>query len=176
MDLRQLGFRSGAFAVYISLGVVEHDPEGPDSIVREAWRVLEPGGVLILSVPYVNLVRRLGAWWIRHRHRRLQGNGGEFYQFAFSRTEAQAFIERNGFRVLSAIPYDPARVLRKSWHTLMRRSRIGGAPQSRVASGSAEPRAIFPLSGARRALRRLLYTRAGLHALGHMILFVAMKR
>src|SRR5881628_1188284 len=57
MDLRRLGFGSDAFAVYISLGVVEHDPEGPDSIVREAWRVLEPGGLLILSVPYVNLVR-----------------------------------------------------------------------------------------------------------------------
>jgi hypothetical protein len=31
-------------------------------------------------------------------------------------------------------------------------------------------------SGVRRAVRRLLYTRAGLHAFGHMILFTAVKR
>jgi len=53
MDLRELGFRPGVFAAYISLGVVEHDPAGPDAILREAWRLLEPGGVLLLSVPYI---------------------------------------------------------------------------------------------------------------------------
>src|SRR5262245_62227956 len=32
MDLSRLAVRSGAFAAYISLGVVEHDRNGPDAI------------------------------------------------------------------------------------------------------------------------------------------------
>jgi hypothetical protein len=82
--------------------------------------VLEPGGVLVLSVPYVNGVRRLGTWWIRRRSRRVRAAGGEFYQFAFSRSEARAFLERNGFRVRLVSPYDPGRLLRKALGNLVR--------------------------------------------------------
>src|SRR5262249_52541507 len=59
MDLSRLAVRDGAFAAYISLGVVEHDQNGPDAIVAEAARVLSPGGRLLLSVPYWNGARRL---------------------------------------------------------------------------------------------------------------------
>jgi len=51
MDLRRLAMRDGAAAAYLSLGVVEHDPDGPDAIVAEAARVLAPGGTILLSVP-----------------------------------------------------------------------------------------------------------------------------
>lgn len=184
MDLCRLGFRSGAFAAYISLGVVEHDPGGPDPILCEAWRVLQPGGVLVLSVPYVNMVRRLGAWWIRRRNRRLKETGSQFYQFAFSRTEAQAFLERNGFHVLSATPYDPARVLRGSWRSVARAFRIRGGlvrsaaqQTSGVSNGCGSPESVAARSASiRNTVRRVLYTRAGLHAFGHMILFTAVKR
>jgi SAM-dependent methyltransferase len=182
MDLRRLGFRSGAFAVYLSLGVVEHDPEGPDHMLREAWRVLRPGGVLILSVPYVNFVRRLGAWWIRGRNRRLRETGGQFYQFAFSQAEADAFVERNGFRVLTRIPYDPGRLVRKSGRVLMRALRAGAAAPAEETDGRGgrgKPAARRPsaLSArVRNALRGVLYSWIGLHSLGHMILFTAVKR
>jgi len=191
MDLRRLGFRPGAFSAYVSLGVVEHDPEGPDAILREARRVLEPGGVLILSVPYVNGVRRLGTWWIRLRNRRVRAAGGEFYQFAFSRSEARAFLERNGFRVRSVSPYDPGRLLRKALRNLVRpphpapiecpspthnpltfilspsggEGRVRG--RGRVRGGEDK--------GFKRTVRRLLYTPLLLRLLGHMILFVAVK-
>ena len=183
MDVRRLGLRSSSFSAYISLGVVEHDPEGPDAILREAQRVLEPGGALILSVPYVNGVRRLGAWWVHHRNRRVREAGGGFYQFAFSRPEARAFLERNGFRVLRASPYDPARILRSAWRTLRRMLGIRGAPRPDRAPGTDARPCRDPGSGdqsvpslVRRALRRLLYTRPCLHAFGHMILFVAVKQ
>jgi len=173
MDLRRLGFRSEAFAAYVSLGAVEHDPEGPDPILVEARRVLAPSGVLILSVPYVNLVRRLAAWWLRYRNRRRRESGGQFYQFAFSRHEARAFIERNGFRVLTATPYDPARVLRAAWRRIVRPRR---ADIERPRGSSSEVASVsFRRAGVRMA-KRLLYTRAGLRVLGHMILFVAVKR
>lgn len=173
MDLRRLGFRPDAFAAYVSLGAVEHDPEGPDPILIEARRVLGPSGVLIVSVPYVNLARFAAMWWVRYRNRRRRDGGGQFYQFAFSRREARAFIERNGFRVLSATPYDPARLLRAGWRRLAGPRAGEYAPRREDADGPARR----PLRRAAvQMLKTLLYTRAGLHALGHMILFVAVKR
>jgi SAM-dependent methyltransferase len=170
MDLGQLGFAAGAFGAYVSLGVVEHDPSGPDRILAEAHRVLAPGGRLVVSVPYVNLVRRLGAWRIRRANERVRVAGGSFYQFAFSRREATAAVERAGFRVERSTPYDPARVLRGAW----RRWR----PSRRAApSSAADGDGGRPARGGLPGLaRRLLYTRAALHAFGHMILLVAVKR
>jgi SAM-dependent methyltransferase len=79
-DLRALAIRSGALAAYVSLGVVEHDPDGPDAILAEARRMLAPGGgALVISVPYLNGVRRLGAPWIRRRQTALSLRGGTFY-------------------------------------------------------------------------------------------------
>jgi SAM-dependent methyltransferase len=46
MGLTALALRDGAVASYVSLGVVEHDPAGPDGILAEARRVLKPGGLL----------------------------------------------------------------------------------------------------------------------------------
>ena len=174
MDLRALGFRPGAFDAYLSLGVVEHDPDGPGAILREAHRVLRGGGTLVLSVPYVNAARRLGARWIRRRNRRLQEAGGQFYQFVLTRTEAMAFIEENGFRVLRATPYDPAR-LPAAWLRALRRAVRPRRPAATVpAVGAPGAPAARSLLG--RTLRRILYTRPGLAAFGHMILFVAVKR
>lgn len=174
MDLRELGFRSGAFDVYVSLGVVEHDPDGPAAILREAHRVLRLGGTLVLSVPYVNAARWLGSRWIRRRNQRLREAGGQFYQFVLTRTEAQTFIEENGFRVLRATPYDPARLPAAWLRGLVRAVRRRHASAMAPAGGAPGPPAARSVVG--RILRRVLYTRPGLAAFGHMILFVAVKR
>jgi SAM-dependent methyltransferase len=42
MDRAQFAFAADAFGAYVSLGVVEHDPGGPDRILDEAYRVLAP--------------------------------------------------------------------------------------------------------------------------------------
>lgn len=164
MDLRSLGVRDASVACYVSLGVVEHDHDGPDAILREAHRVLEPGGVLLLSVPYVNGLRRLASAWIRRRQRRIRDAGGAFYQFAFTRREARRVLERHGFTVRGAVPYDPLRVVR----SILRH-------RPREADGPAT--ASMPQGGGGRALvKRIAYTAPSLALLGHMILFVAVKR
>jgi SAM-dependent methyltransferase len=174
MDLRALGLAPGSVAAYVSLGVVEHDPDGPDAILREARRVLEPGGVLVLSVPYVNGARRLGAPWIRRRQRQIRERGGQFYQFAFSRAEGRAFLERHFFQVRGAVPYDPARLLRSAWRRLARPA--GGAAPAAVCSAAVSHDNGTPDSAPRAAVKRALYSRPALALLGHMILFVAVKR
>jgi len=168
MDLRRLAMRDGAAAAYLSLGVVEHDPDGPDAIVAEAARVLAPGGTILLSVPYWNGVRRLAAPWLAWRGRCMRGSGGEFYQFAFTRREVRAFLERRGFVVRGFHPYDPARILRKALPALVTR-RVG------VGSGDAVGTGFEAGGGWRSRLRRLLYTEPALRCLGHMILAVATR-
>lgn len=168
MDLSRLALRDGAFAAYVSLGVVEHDPAGPDAILGEARRVLRPGGVAVVSVPYVNGVRRLGAPLIRRRNRLLARGGGDFYQYAFSRRELAAALARHGLTPTRFAPYDPARLLRR----LVRPRR--GSPAPAAASPGGGPRRAPGV--ARDTVRRLLYSAPALRLLGHMLLAVAVKR
>jgi len=168
-DLRALAIRSGALGAYISLGVAEHDPDGPDAILAEARRVLAPGGTLVISVPYVNGLRRLGAPWLRRRARAVAAAGGAFYQYAFSRAELLDALQRQGFVPVAAHPYDPARVLRKLVHRRVRRAR----PPQRDPVVTAENRQ--PGNVLKRLARGALYTGPALRLLGHMLLVVARR-
>jgi SAM-dependent methyltransferase len=168
MDLTALGIKSGAVAAYLSLGVVEHDPAGPGRILSEAHRVLAPGGRLIVSVPYLNGVRRLLRPYLTWRQARVREQGGQFYQYAFTRQEVQSLLESAGFRVLSSAPYDPARLLRKATRWLSRKRTPGDG-----AEGSDADRDRSPIL---RLAKVVLYTPPFLRLLGHMILFVAVKR
>lgn len=58
-DVRHMPFPDGFADVCISLGVVEHFPGGPQQVLAEMCRVLRPGGLLFLTVPYYNWLRRL---------------------------------------------------------------------------------------------------------------------
>ncbi|MFN8557971.1 MAG: class I SAM-dependent methyltransferase [Dehalococcoidia bacterium] len=50
--------RDGAFDAVLLLDVIEHVPDEA-AVVREAARLLRPGGALVLSVPHAGLLRRL---------------------------------------------------------------------------------------------------------------------
>jgi SAM-dependent methyltransferase len=174
-DLRALAIRDGALGAYVSLGVAEHDPDGPDAILAEARRVLAPGGTLVISVPYVNGLRRLGAPWLRRRARAVAAAGGAFYQYAFSRAELLDALARHGFAPLAAHPYDPARILRK---VLPRRSPGASPPRAPGAAPTALPRtAVNKGAGAplKRLARWALYREPALRLLGHMLLVVARR-
>lgn len=173
MALDRLAIRDGTLAAYISLGVVEHDPRGPDAILGEARRALLPGGVLVVSVPYINGIRRIATPWLRRRGRVLERRGGHFYQYAFSRRELLAALACHGFHPTSTTPYDPARLLRKALPGAMTRrlsQAAGAGDPSRPTPASSEP-----VGRVTRLARRLLYTDAALRLFGHMLLIVARK-
>ncbi len=175
MDLTALAVKSGAFAAYISLGVVEHDEHGPDAIVAEAARVLAPGGRLLLSVPYWNGTRRLLTRRLVREGDRIRASGGTFYQFAFRRKEVRAFVEAHGFRVIAFHPYDPARMWRKRFTGLAAGLGAGAGAVSAAGAQSPRPTSASARHLARTALKKILYSDAALRLFGHMILAVAVK-
>jgi len=58
-NVTALPFGDNYFDCYYSGGVIEHFPDGPDKPLKEARRVLKKGGLLLATVPYINLIRRL---------------------------------------------------------------------------------------------------------------------
>lgn len=108
-DVRHKPIRDGALDAVISLGVVEHDEAGPDAGLAEARRVLKPGGILVLAVPFNNLWRRLfgnallDAVTARRRRRGWQMG---FAEYRFSRREMRDALARAGFTVVSEHPND----------------------------------------------------------------------
>ncbi len=53
-DATALTFRADSFDAILSLSVIEHIPDDGDmAALKEMWRVLRPGGRLILTVPFL---------------------------------------------------------------------------------------------------------------------------
>ena len=80
-DVSSLPFDDGSLAAYVSFGVVEHFEAGPCLALREAVRVLRPGGVALISAPYENPYRRNIA---TVDEQTAQRQGLEFYQYYFA--------------------------------------------------------------------------------------------
>lgn len=101
-DVTKLDMRDGAYQGYISLGVMEHRVEGPEPFLKEAQRILAPGGIALISVPYLNFLRRLklklGAFSGSQR-------GLDFYQYVYSPQEFDEFLGQAGFDVIAHHQY-----------------------------------------------------------------------
>ncbi|MCU0512810.1 MAG: class I SAM-dependent methyltransferase [Anaerolineae bacterium] len=108
-DVTALDVPDGHYGGYISVGVTEHRQAGPAPFLQEAYRVLEPGGIACISVPYLHPLRRLKAAL------GLYGGppaGLPFYQYAFSRQEYHHLLREHGFEIVQTTPYDGFKGLR----------------------------------------------------------------
>ena len=103
-DVMRLDVPDGYYSGYISLGVIEHRREGPEPFLKEAYRVLEPGGVAFISVPYFNALRRLKARLGLYGGQP-RPDGPEFWQYAFTEAEFTHFLQGAGFRILDRGSY-----------------------------------------------------------------------
>lgn len=102
-DVCNLPFKDCSMGAYISLGVVEHFEDGVERPLKEALRVLRPGGVIILTVPFNNVFRRVIAHPMRAVYlllHRLRGGAVHFAEYRYSETEAQEMVEKAGFEII----------------------------------------------------------------------------
>jgi len=103
-DTLRLPFRDDSLAAVLSFGVIEHFPGGPQAALRELWRVLRPGGVALVSVPYNNYMRRVLVNHLRRLRdwqKRRAGLNLQFAEYRFSARELSGFLESAGFEVRS---------------------------------------------------------------------------
>jgi len=110
MDVRNLYFDNEAFGGYLSLGVIEHFPEGPRKAIQEAYRVLKKGGVFIVQVPTKNIFlilkyplellkrSRLLRTIFKKRHKPY------YWQQYFKKKRLKEILEKEGFAVEEIVP------------------------------------------------------------------------
>jgi SAM-dependent methyltransferase len=93
-DAFSLPVEDGALDAYIGLGIFELGGDRGSRGMAEAARVVKPGGVLYVTVPFLNVFRRRGrdATW---RGIKLP---------AFSSAEMSALLDRHGFDTILSRP------------------------------------------------------------------------
>jgi SAM-dependent methyltransferase len=163
-DLECLPFAEASFEACLSLGVIEHYEDGGLAILAEARRVLTDDGLLLLSVPYLNRVRRILRRRIERREARKAEQGATFYQYAFDEASLDDLLRSVGFAVVDRGYYDPGRGLRE-----LRSLALSPPPELPTARRRALPRPHRPLK------RAVLYARPMLRTLAHMQVVAATK-
>ena len=102
-DVHALPYADNSVHGYLSFGVLEHFEHGVGPALREANRVLVPGGTVVLTIPYPNVVHRL----VRLK-RRLFGQSiltdDDFYESTYTQHQLVAELERTGFEAVLVRP------------------------------------------------------------------------
>lgn len=105
-DIRKTDFDEASFDVYTSWGTFEHFEDGLGLCFREAYRILKPGGLLFISVPFQNgrFVRKikqpLSVWEKDFDPANGYQVGRRFYQWRLTKSELHREFEIGGFQLL----------------------------------------------------------------------------
>ncbi len=104
-DVLNLPHESDSVSGYLSFGVVEHFQEGPQRAIREAHRVLRPGGVAIITTPSVSLSlaylrASAGVKGLIKRVAGLPRKRTEFFQHWYTPARLASFVEDSGLKVV----------------------------------------------------------------------------
>jgi SAM-dependent methyltransferase len=94
-DVHALPFRTGAFEAVLSFGVLEHFEHGMAPALAEAFRVLAPGGTLVVTVPVPNVVWRAVRW--RRVLAATAADRARYFETAYKASTLADAIVRAGF-------------------------------------------------------------------------------
>jgi SAM-dependent methyltransferase len=109
---------------YLSLGVVEHFESGPQQPLAEAFRILKPGAIAFIEVPYDNPLRMATRLFNQLKQalkwplKVLFISAGlkkatpkvekSFYEYHYTERELIAFVKETGFTMVELLPKDDA--------------------------------------------------------------------
>lgn len=114
-DIRQMNFPTDHFDALFSWGAFEHFELGLQPCLLESWRVLKPGGYLLITVPYHNLrhlwreVKQWESWKAElsasQQHPSCKSSQAQrFYQWRFTPSELARELVIAGFSVCELTP------------------------------------------------------------------------
>jgi SAM-dependent methyltransferase len=108
-DALHTPYRDGTFDAAFSSYVAEHFEDGPEELFREIHRVLKPGGLFFVVVPFNNSFRRFvvnptlrafyALWAVR-------GKQLGFTEFRYTKAEMDGFLRATNFETLRVEPDD----------------------------------------------------------------------
>jgi len=103
-DVTNLIYATNSLSGYLSFGVVEHFIEGPQRPLLEAYRVLRPGGIAIITTPSPSFYIKYGKLKVQFKNilkrlllRKIPQRS--FYQYYYSPVRLKKFVKESGLFV-----------------------------------------------------------------------------
>lgn len=141
-DVLNIPFADSYFGAYLSLGVIEHFTEGPEPAIKEAHRVLTPGGYFLVTVPRFSVFDMIKSPLARMKRNKLlraafkKREPQHYWQQYFGIAELSDAFRKNGFEVVRIVPIDHDYALAKFCSCFRERDTFGATSSPALSIGS----------------------------------------